>query len=83
MECFTSQDLCSYSFYFDLDIRFRAQKIIRTLEKRAPGVKIPGYATKLGWFFLILDLSLWENDKTNQVQKCSRYIVNAEKSPPV
>ena len=34
-------------------------------------------------FFLILDLSLWENDKTNQVQKCSRYIVNAEKSPPV
>ena len=38
MEYFASQDPhYSYSFYFDLNIWFRAQKVIRTLDKRAPG----------------------------------------------
>ena len=31
------QDPCSYSFYFDLNIWFRARKVIGTFEKRAPG----------------------------------------------
>ena len=38
MEYFASQDPhYSYSFYFDLNIWFRAQKVIGALDKRAPG----------------------------------------------
>ena len=38
MEYFASQDPhSSYSFYFDLNISFRARKVIGTLNKRAPG----------------------------------------------
>ena len=32
-----SQDRCSYSLYFDLNILFRARKVTGTFEKRAPG----------------------------------------------
>ena len=35
MEYFASQDPRSYSFYFDLNIWFRAWKVIGILEKRA------------------------------------------------
>ena len=37
MEYFASQDPRSYSFYFDLTFWFRAQKVIGTLDKLAPG----------------------------------------------
>ena len=38
IEHFASQDpVSSYSFYFDLNIWFRARKVIGTLDKRAPG----------------------------------------------
>ena len=37
MKNFASQDPRSYSLYFDLNICFRARKVIGTLEKRAPG----------------------------------------------
>ena len=37
MKFFASQDpRSSYSFYFDLNIWFRAWKVIGTLDKRAP-----------------------------------------------
>ena len=47
MDYFTSQDQRSYSFYFDLNIWFRARKVIGTLEKRAPSriEAIPGRST--------------------------------------
>ena len=32
-----SQDRCSYSLYFDLNILFRARKVTGTFEKRALG----------------------------------------------
>ena len=38
MEKFASQDPRSYSLYFDLNIWFRARKVIGTFEKRAPGL---------------------------------------------
>ena len=37
MEQFAGQDPRSYSFYFDLNIWFRAHKVTGTFEKRAPG----------------------------------------------
>ena len=37
MEYFASQDPRSYSFYFDLNIWFRARKVNGTFEKQAPG----------------------------------------------
>ena len=38
MEYFASQDSrSSYSFYFDLNICFRARKVMGTLDKRTPG----------------------------------------------
>ena len=40
MEYFASQDPRSYSFYFDLNIRFRAWKVIGILEKRAADYKL-------------------------------------------
>ena len=36
MECFASQDPCSYSLYFDLNVCFRARKVSGAFEKRAP-----------------------------------------------
>ena len=40
MKYFASQDpRSSYSFYFDLNICFRARKVIGTLDKRAPGTR--------------------------------------------
>ena len=37
MEWFARQDPRPYSLYFDLNIWFRARKVIGTFEKRAPG----------------------------------------------
>ena len=37
MEYLASQDPRSYSFYFDLNIWFRAQKVIGISDKLAPG----------------------------------------------
>ena len=50
MEYFASQDPCSYSFYFDLNIRFRARKVTGTFEKRAPGLSFLGI-TFIGYLF--------------------------------
>ena len=50
MEYFACKDPRSYSLYFDLNIWFRARKVIGTLQKRAPDMLTPGSeSTVQGW----------------------------------
>ena len=47
MDDFASQDPHSYSFYFNLNIWFRARQVIGALEKRAPGPVIRAKSGKV------------------------------------
>ena len=48
MELFASQDPRSYSFYFDLNIWFRARKVTGTLKQRAPDALPMSYRRLVG-----------------------------------
>ena len=67
MELFASQDPRSYSFYFDLNIWFRACKVTGTFEKRAPGRLLNFWTLRVGTYSRWAQIRGWTLIRINTV----------------
>ena len=60
MEYFARQEPRSYSFYFDLNIWFRARKVTETFEKRAQGPLCRARTAQALFAHKVVVVFIWE-----------------------